>query len=511
MPGTPTRSRLVVFRALLLALPLLFFLTLEGGLRLFDYGGNLDLFVPAEPDGSGRAYLMTNPEVARRYFSRVGRTPRPPYDVFLREKPVDGYRIFMLGGSTVAGWPYPENVMSSRVLGGRLSDAFPERHIEVVNVGIAAVNSFTLLDFVDELLAFEPDAVIIYAGHNEFYGAFGAASAESLGKTRWIVNTYVSLLELRTVRLLRDAIDAMRGWPADSATRTEYAETHPTLMSRMIASNVPYGSDLYQAAGVNFARNLDEILEELTRSGVSVLVSELVSNIRDMPPLASVEIGEYPPADAVFREARSFEEEGSYDAARTAYETARDLDALRFRASEDFNRVIHQTARTYGVPVVPMKDMFEAASPNGLIGSTLMLEHLHPNVEGYFLMADAYFRAMRDNDFIAAEWNRAAIRPAAWYAENWPVTDLDRALGRLRVMDLMDYWPFAPLSEPGDRFRTFEPATPAEAIALRVVKDELDFVQAHIEMADVYTAAGDLESASREHAALAAADPYDGR
>ena len=232
----------------MISIPVLFFLLLEGGLSFFDYGPNLALFVPASTGPADTGYLMTNPDVALRYFSQVGRTPFPPYEMFLKEKPANGYRIFMMGGSTVAGWPYPNNVMPSRILDQRLSDAFPDRTVEVISVGIAAVNSFTLLDLIDEILDLEPDAILIYAGHNEFYGALGSASVESLGNTRWIVNAYVPLVRFKTVQLLRDMVGAIREGSVDPTEQADYDRTYPTLMSRMIANNVPYGNDTYRAA-----------------------------------------------------------------------------------------------------------------------------------------------------------------------------------------------------------------------------------------------------------------------
>ena len=47
--------------------------------------------------------------------------------------------------------------------------------------------------------------------------------------------------------------------------------------------------------------------------------------------------------------------------------------------------------------VVPMKAIFVDHLPCGLIGHNLILEHVHPNVDGYFLMADAFFSTMRQD------------------------------------------------------------------------------------------------------------------
>ena len=64
---------------------------------------------------------------------------------------------------------------------------------------MAAINSYTLLDFMDEILEQSPDALLIYTGHNEYYGALGVGSEQSLGNSRWLIHTY---LKLRSVKLL---------------------------------------------------------------------------------------------------------------------------------------------------------------------------------------------------------------------------------------------------------------------------------------------------------------------
>ena len=52
------------------------------------------------------------------------------------------------------------------MLEGRIRASQPTRYVEVINTAMSAVNSYTLLDFADEIIAQNPDAVLIYAGHN---------------------------------------------------------------------------------------------------------------------------------------------------------------------------------------------------------------------------------------------------------------------------------------------------------------------------------------------------------
>mgnify|MGYP000915160728 CR=1 FL=1 len=51
-----------------------------------------------------------------------------------------------------------------------------------------------------------PDMILIYAGHNEYYGALGAGSLESLGNSRWLVNQMLAANKYKTVQLLRNTI-----------------------------------------------------------------------------------------------------------------------------------------------------------------------------------------------------------------------------------------------------------------------------------------------------------------
>ena len=51
-----------------------------------------------------------------------------------------------------------------------------------------------------------PDAILIYAGHNEYYGALGAGSTETLGAVPGFVRFYVRLQRFKTFLLLRNVV-----------------------------------------------------------------------------------------------------------------------------------------------------------------------------------------------------------------------------------------------------------------------------------------------------------------
>ena len=177
--ATRSKERTALFYGITAAIPLVFFLLLETGLRWGNYMGDLALF--SDPGIGNNEYYLPNPNFAARYFFYTKTVPNPSIDVFKQEKTPDTYRVFAMGGSSAAGYPYGFNGTYSRVVKDILQDRMPYKQVEVVNVGISAISSYTLYDQVAEILQQEPDAILIYAGHNEFYGALGVGSNENLG------------------------------------------------------------------------------------------------------------------------------------------------------------------------------------------------------------------------------------------------------------------------------------------------------------------------------------------
>ena len=105
--------------------------------------------------------------------------------------------------------------------------------------------------------------------------------------------------------------------------------------------------------------------------------------------------------------------------------------------------MIRASAAAHGATVVDVQSALAAASSNGIIGAGLMLEHVHPNVEGYFRLASAYFPAM-------VQWLGA---PAVEVDEaiarrEIPVTAVDRLHGEYRVAALLNDWPFVSERRP---------------------------------------------------------------
>ena len=494
-------------RALLWAVVLLVPVAVLGGielaLRAADYGRTLEpLFIasPEQPD-----YLQANPRVVTRFFTDPEQAPPVSIETayFRRQKQAGTFRVFVQGESSAAGFPYGLGASLAGVLDQRLERAFPDREIEVISTAMAAVNSYALLDFAEEIIAQQPDAVVVYVGHNEFLGILGVGSSMQLAATPGLTRVFLAARNWRLFQLMSQLYARLR--PAGGTAAGAGGES---LMARVAGErSIALQSDLYRRGVQQFESNLGRLLERYRRAGVPVLIGTLASNERDQPPLAilaGVESDAAGAARTAYHAAQDADEAGNHPVASEGYAWARDLDPLRFRAPADFNAVVARAAQDRGARVVDVHGAFAAASPNGLVGDTLLLEHVHPNLDGYFLLADAYFSALVANGLpgapevdVAAADARAAM----------PVSEIDRFLGDYKVLRIKAGWPFSdgrtPVTLPA-------PASEAERLAQELYHERLSWPEAHDRLRRHYQAQGDRAGYAHVTAILADAFPFTG-
>lgn len=495
----------LVFNLILIIIPLSLIYLFEYSLRKFGYGDDLILFTKS---AKHPGYMEINKKVARRYFQDY-RASEPSNDIFLANKPDTAYRIFVMGESTVRGYPYKMGTTFSRILNYRLQDAFPHKRIEVINTGLTAINSYTLIDFIDEILAQKPDLILIYSGHNEYYGMLGIGSVENGGNARFLKLLQLKLVRYKTFQLMQNVVKYFTSKIIHG--NKNKPESDRSMMETIVFDKaIEYGSGNYYAGVQQFQENLEALLKKVKKSGTPLIISEQICNIHDLKPFKSVTSNKNPRADEIFNKAYKLELNGSYDSARYYYYEAKDLDVIRFRAPEDINKAIHKLGEKYNIPVVPMKQYFENKSPHGLIGYNLITEHLHPNIEGYFLMADAFFNEIRQLKQIDPVWDSSLIKPSSFYRNNWGFTLLDSLAADLTIKILKSDVPFQNHNSV-DSFRaSFKPKSVEDSLAflsVSYVNKRLD--RMHRDLAIYYSLKGNYLKAYKEYYSLIKWYPYD--
>ena len=413
------RQRLLLLITVLT--PLLLFGVAEIALRSLGIGQREPLFVPV---ASAPGYLQPNAAAIQRFFPDPRRAPNVAIDTtwFPARKAPGTLRIFVQGESSAAGFPYGRWASPAALLQQRLQRAYPDRNVEVINTAMAAVTSYVLLDFADEIIAQHPDAVVIYTGHNEYLGVGGVGSSYVSAKSPMLARTVAALRHLHLYRALERLVSSAGAAPEP------LSNAEGTLMSRVARErSIPLDSPLYRQGLEQFRGNLDRMLQKYRAAGVPVFIGTLASNERDQPPFVSgPDAPDGSSAKQRYAHAQALDAEGKYDEARAEYLAAKDRDELRFRAPESFNALIRELAGSDGATLVDVHAALAAAARNGIIGSDLMLEHVHPNVEGYFRLATAFYPAIT----AWAGTPKGAIDDATALRE-LPVTEIDRLARRI--------------------------------------------------------------------------------
>ncbi len=468
-----TNGRLRLFKWISILLPFILLAFVEIALRMFHYGHDLHLFIEYPAD---KNYLVLNPAASKRYFTNQANATTGNAEPFKKEKDAGTMRIFVLGESTTIGYPYFHNGSFHRWLQYRLMHDYPDRRFEVINISLTAVNSYTVLGFAREVVNYEPDVILIYTGHNEYYGALGVGSTDRIGGARWVVNLLLLLRQLRIVQWLTNTYEHLAG-----LFRGHSAGSPRTRMEAMVADEeIPYGSKLYQRGIDQFKENMGETLQLLDQRHIPVFISNLVSNEKDLSPFISIaadstkhagfiknytegktafDKGDWGAAYRSFRTAEGIDSmyaqcnyylgrltlrQGDPGQAKAWFSRAEELDALRFRAPSPMNNIIPRLAAQYkSIHLVDARAAFEARSEYGIIGDELLLEHIHPNIYGYALLSDAFYRAMKAAGMFAT-YNSADTSALSLeqLRHSMPVLEMDSLVGEYKIGKLKKSWPF---------------------------------------------------------------------
>jgi len=461
------RSKIWIFRWAAMSLPFLLVILLELLLRFFQLGQNYSLFVE-DPERPG--YLVMNPHLSEKYFTQKQNATVGFFEPFKARKPEGTFRIFVLGASTAVGFPYLHNGSFHRMLRHRLEQTYPDTDLEVINLALTAINSYALQDMADEVIEQQPDAVLIYAGHNEYYGALGIGSSSRLGSFPALVRLALELREYRFVQLFYEAYSRLVSFVSHGEPNLQ-----ENLMKRMVRQQeIAYGSEIYEAGISQFDSNMDLLLKQLTDAEVPVILSKVVINEKDQPPFISrlqphtdqlrwaehfeqmklaaaarsYEVAweeaqqalaiDSTHAEVYFLLGRVLESMDKSESAKEAYQKAALYDHLRFRAPPEINQLISEKAEKYSAILVDTEAHFRRHSPDGIIGSDLVLEHLHPNLDGYLLMSDAFYEKLLEQRILP---NPIPVN-LSQAKKSYPVTEVDSLFGVYTTLILKQGWPF---------------------------------------------------------------------
>lgn len=296
--------------------------------------------VPGDPDR-----VQTRPEL------RV----RGMHDVSFTREPAPGVRrLFALGGSTTYGIPYEieEQGFPERLGRSLARHASPARW-EVLNLGVAGLDSRALPEMVEELLAYEPHGLVLYTGNNELRGALLHACSAPYreGLLRWLDRVRLLRLGRNLWRIYRGA-DAVRNVDRLKATQAacmdrfldeRWAAWHargverepPSTPAHRPAWKPAWPARLdpqYAQVVEDFRANLLEVSRLTRAAGVRVWIAlppvNLLHPPEDPRPSPGVAPEDLPSLRRAVDEMEQAWEDGAADRFRTAWSRARALDPV---------------------------------------------------------------------------------------------------------------------------------------------------------------------------------------
>jgi tetratricopeptide (TPR) repeat protein len=430
--------------------PLALLVLVETLLRLAGIGHQTDFLV--HHPAAGDEVLVENQRFPWRFFPpTLARHPQP---LNARPgKPEGVCRILVLGASAAEGDPAPAFGFS-RILEVLLEARHPGVDFEVINTAFTAINSNVVLPIARDCRQLEADVWLIYLGNNEVVGPFGTGTVFGpqippmtlIRASLWVRNTRLGQLLDGLLRRLRESPEAAQGWGG---------------MTMFAGQQVPRNDPRLATVREHFRENLEGIVRAGRSSGAQVVVSTVVSRVRDWPPFGSLhrpDLGEaerdkfeqeYQAGVAAERSAaweeaiQSYQQASQMDAdyaelhyrwgrcalalghaeeAREHLLLARELDTLRFRSDTALNEQIRlwmATQPSEGARLLDAERAFERASPEGLPGREWFHEHVHFTFAGNYLLARLFAEATEDllPPFPDERPPAASQRASAWLSE----------------------------------------------------------------------------------------------
>ncbi len=486
---------------LLITIPVLFFVMLEAGLRIFNYGNDTRVWVDISKD-----MQILNPDLGYRYFFTTRNLPFSVESFVYKEKKKNSFRIFVVGASSAAGYPYLSSASFSKFIRKKLEILYPKKLIEVANFSMSAINSYTVRDLMPELLKKEPDLVLIYLGHNEYYGALGVGSTESFGSSRFVVNTTLWLNKFKTVELIRDIVKAITKLFSSGSE-----VTGSTMMAQLAKDKlIKFNSETFMDGLNQFEGNMHDILSMCKEAGVPVIASTLSSNLKGQKPFVSIGDSVNPSANYIFDIANEELAKENVDSAKSLFIYAKELDALRFRAPEEINNIIIRLCKEFNYDFIRSDSLLNSVSYNGIVGNELMTDHLHPNVKGYQLIGNLFFNAMKINGYLPTTELPDITETTAdslIYAY-YNFTTFDSTVADFRIKILKNDWPYVNPGNQVPRNKLIRLNSLMDSVSIEVIDGRISRERARLKVAENYHKKNLFDEYATEMAALIEEFPF---
>jgi len=470
---------------LMVVVPLVIFIAAELVFAAMGWFSPIRLLQKTTVDGV--EYVYTNPRYGQLFLPR--RDIPVPSPIWVTRQKQDGvFRVVLLGESSAAGFPVPD-INLARMIEYFWMDRYPYQPIEVVNLTMVAVNSHILRLMSREAMTLNPDAVVLYAGHNEVIGPYGPTSVFGRFSSMHTVRFNLMVRNLRIGRAMEWLYRKLAGIKRDALPRWGGLDEF---------RDVPVARDdpRLERLATQIEGNFKSMIEDAHRNRARVVVCLPAVNLTDWPPLASApaEIDDQEAWDAwrredtakltsawqVYQMARRCEQEGDWDNAWPLYRLACDLDMNRFRADSHIRGAIQRLSGRWPVEDVQFLDtdyLMHEGNPVFLSDREYFFEHVHLSFIGRAMVTSWITEGLALITGVDASFGRSEIS-AKNLASRMMFTKWDEYGMWSSIWDLLSLSVFSAQPERNER-----DAIIAETMAQLRASLEQDWSIAHLDTA----------------------------
>jgi tetratricopeptide (TPR) repeat protein len=279
---------------------------------------------------------------------------------FRMPKPAGTVRVFVIGESAAALLGSGPGMPLRSALDGML----PGRAVEVINAGMGAYDSRRIYGVLEEVLAYNPDLIVILSGNNETGKEFCPDFRSELVRRNRSLRSRIASLTMPAEDAAVSASLALHEERLRGMARLAAKKGVPTVLCTLPANLRDYAPDGDLPLDQPELLKGMAALEKKDPSGaLEFLEANLAANPRE--PFS------------LFYSGRALEELGRLPQAAAAYSQAVKYDPAADRCSAERNSMIRRVAGEEGAAVADLELAFSETAPGGITGGAQLADGVH--------------------------------------------------------------------------------------------------------------------------------------
>ena len=340
----------------------------------FLYSVSDEYFVEEKTDRNNA--IIFNSSIIAGYYKQLSSTPFNYLTPIVKIKSANSYRVFLIGEAALSGWPYSAEHSLQKKLDNLFGDFLTNENIEIITISSAGFNTSQAVDIIPRILELKPDLIVLYTGHNEFYGYQGYSTISSQSKSFLFGFAQTLLNKIGVVNSIKydksvDDLEVLLPFNSDEQIIAASQKEYKKIKSQ------------YQS-------NVNKIISICKENKIQLALTVLSDNYL-LPPIGVIGGKNHASADIIYNNARmALTRDGNPIKATQLFKKSKDADAFRLRIPEDFIQSLRKISSQSKVSLADVNSEFIKNSHNEIPGDELFLDYIHPNSNGLNIIASVY-------------------------------------------------------------------------------------------------------------------------